>query len=228
MIKICRNAGSQRLRHTSRTRRVHTAFIAEQFQAMTQVCLYAVQSADQAADMYTKRFTDPVKWFQLLYLNHIIDPATFWKAKISDDYVAPVKVKQKVPKAGGPQTTTPLAESKRNALASEFPSHTPEHKREGGDPGEDTPAAATAPSNVIDLTEELPVHQDPDTLPPSKPVSDRLGEIRQDVASRAGGSTTSTPASIVDLLPHQANEGQFPERECQPDVEESPAQPRKR
>ena len=73
MIKICRNAGSQRLRHTSRTHRVNTNFIAEQFQANTHICLYAVQSADQAADIYTKRFIDPIKWFQLLYLNNIVD-----------------------------------------------------------------------------------------------------------------------------------------------------------
>ena len=50
------------------------------------------------------------------------------KARISDDYVAPVKVKQKDPKAGGPQTTTPLAESKRsgNSLdtdSSPLPTH---------------------------------------------------------------------------------------------------------
>ena len=48
----------------------------------------ATKTVDQAADMYTKRFTDPRVWHQQLYLNNIVDPKTFWTARSWTDYTA--------------------------------------------------------------------------------------------------------------------------------------------
>ena len=90
MIKICKSGFSQRLRHASRTHRVDVAFIVERFQNDPYMTIVPTASADQAADIYTKRFTDPMKWIELLYLNNTVDDSKFWQAKGLDEYLKSV------------------------------------------------------------------------------------------------------------------------------------------
>ena len=46
-----------------------------------------VETNNMAADMYTKRFTDPRKWVSLLYLNNIVDVDKFWAAPSYKTYI---------------------------------------------------------------------------------------------------------------------------------------------
>ena len=90
MIKIMKSGCSQKLRHASRTHRVNVSFIVERFQTDPYMAVVPTHTDDQAADMYTKRFTDPVKWCDLLYLNNTFDTDKLWKSKSLDDYVQSV------------------------------------------------------------------------------------------------------------------------------------------
>ena len=87
MIKIAQKGCSQSLRHLSRTHRVNICFIAERFACDPNIKIVTTKSDDQAADIYTKRFTDPIKWGQLLYLNGIVDPKAFWSSSSLDAYL---------------------------------------------------------------------------------------------------------------------------------------------
>ncbi len=86
VIKICRSGGSQKLMHMNKTHRVDAAFIAEQFGKDKPCDLTDTHTADQAADICTKRFEEARKWLMLLTLVNVLLPA-FWKAKTYGDYL---------------------------------------------------------------------------------------------------------------------------------------------
>ena len=77
-MKIMKAGQSQKTRHLNRTHRVSAGFIVERFQEDQCINMCPTKSADQAADMYTKRFVDPKKWHEQLYLNIIVDFDKFW------------------------------------------------------------------------------------------------------------------------------------------------------
>lgn len=85
IIKMCRSGHMATMRHVSRTHRVNLASISERFQQDPYITLLPTGTDDQAADLYTKRRMDPRKWFQLLYLNNLIDPFTFCQSPSLDD-----------------------------------------------------------------------------------------------------------------------------------------------
>ena len=87
MMKICKSGQSQKMRHLGRTHRVSIQSIVELFQNDPSVKMEATKTIDQAADIYTKRFIDPRKWQQLLYLNNIVDPDTYWEAADLNEYI---------------------------------------------------------------------------------------------------------------------------------------------
>ncbi|MDE0839722.1 MAG: hypothetical protein OSB41_11810, partial [Kiritimatiellae bacterium] len=88
MIKICHNKNWQKLRHLSRTHRVNGAFINECVHEPRHcIDIKTCKTADMAADICTKRFTDARTWHKLLYLNNIVDPPLFWKSKSFDEYL---------------------------------------------------------------------------------------------------------------------------------------------
>ena len=75
VVKICRPGNSQKLMHLPRTHRVDAAFIAECTHELAVCKMGHTHTDNQAADICTKRFTDPPKWLKLLYLiNVVTDP----------------------------------------------------------------------------------------------------------------------------------------------------------
>ena len=65
MIQIMKHGRNPTMRHLARTHRISVAFLHEQFaEGDFQLC-YEVSSR-MAADIYTKGFTDPVKWQVLI------------------------------------------------------------------------------------------------------------------------------------------------------------------
>ena len=61
MIKIRKSGHLRKMRHLSRTHKVNAAFMAEIFREDPNILLDPCKSIDQAADIYTKRFTEPRK-----------------------------------------------------------------------------------------------------------------------------------------------------------------------
>ena len=64
-MKIMKSGKSQVLRHLSRTHHVSIAWLAEQVQSGELTVEYVV-TALQAADVFTKAFTNSEKWSQAL------------------------------------------------------------------------------------------------------------------------------------------------------------------
>ena len=86
MIKICKSGHLSKMRHLQRTHKVNAAWTADRFREDPNILLDLCKSIDQAADIYTKRFTEPRKWQELLYINAIVDPHLFWNSKSHHEY----------------------------------------------------------------------------------------------------------------------------------------------
>ena len=77
---------SAKLRHASRTHRTNLAWVIERFREDEQIKVRPCKTVDQAADIYTKRFSEPRHWCQLLYLNNIVNPDAFWNSQNAGVY----------------------------------------------------------------------------------------------------------------------------------------------
>ena len=86
VVKICRSGNSQKLMHLPRTHRVDAAFIAECTQDLAVCKMGHTHTDNQAADICTKRFTDPPKWLKLLYLINVVTDR-FWTATTFSGYI---------------------------------------------------------------------------------------------------------------------------------------------
>ena len=78
MIQVMRHGRNPTMRHLGRAHRVSVSFLHEQFDDGDFVLCYEVSSR-MAADIYTKAFTDPIKWQVVLELINVFDPT-----KLSD------------------------------------------------------------------------------------------------------------------------------------------------
>ena len=76
VVKICKAGGSQRMAHLPRTHRIDAAAVSEQFIRGVANLTYC-RTQDQAADIGTKRFSDPSDWVKVIYLINIVKE-TFW------------------------------------------------------------------------------------------------------------------------------------------------------
>ena len=72
--------------HLSRTHRIDAAAISEQF-SRGIVKLEYERTQNEAADIGTKRFTDPLAWVKVLYLVNIVTPK-FWLIAKYQDYLS--------------------------------------------------------------------------------------------------------------------------------------------
>ena len=86
VVKICRSGNSQKLMHLPRTHRVDASFIAECTQELNVCKMGHAHTDNQAADICTKRFTDPPKWLKLLYLINVVTDR-FWKSDTFSGYI---------------------------------------------------------------------------------------------------------------------------------------------
>ena len=79
------------------------------------------KSMDQAADIYTKRFTDPHKWMQLCYLNNLVHTPTFFAkdTKNLDDYFAKYVKQANIPPARGGKSNADWWDKSGNILPEE-------------------------------------------------------------------------------------------------------------
>ena len=84
VCKIVAAGGSAKLAHMPRTHRVNAASVAEWCGKRGHVIMEHARTDDQAADIGTKRFTDALKWLQLLYLNGLVSPLFFTLGKPAD------------------------------------------------------------------------------------------------------------------------------------------------
>ena len=61
-IQILKTAKNPTLRHLNRTHRVNISWLCEVFRDLDEVELVYCKTDDQAADILTKAFTNPIKW----------------------------------------------------------------------------------------------------------------------------------------------------------------------
>jgi hypothetical protein len=73
MIRVCETGRNPTVRHLGRTRGVSVAWLHECFQ-MRDIHLQYVDTAQQAADIYTKMFNNPAKWEAVCDLVGVLDP----------------------------------------------------------------------------------------------------------------------------------------------------------
>eukprot|EP00959_Pyramimonas_sp_CCMP1952_P219365 4586349-Pyramimonas_sp.AAC.1 len=71
--------------HLPRTHRIDAAAVSEQF-SRGLVELQCERIQNEAADIGTKWFTDPLAWVEVLCLVNIVTPK-FWAAKRCQDYL---------------------------------------------------------------------------------------------------------------------------------------------
>jgi hypothetical protein len=81
MIKIMKSGQSQKMRHLNRTHKVDLAFMIETIESDPFITVRYIGTTDQAADIYTKRFTDAAKWMQLLFMNNVVDKDKFYACR---------------------------------------------------------------------------------------------------------------------------------------------------
>eukprot|EP00959_Pyramimonas_sp_CCMP1952_P118134 2469634-Pyramimonas_sp.AAC.1 len=74
-----------KLMHLPRTHRIEAAAVSEQF-SRGIVELQYERTQNEAADIGTKRFTDPLAWVKVLYLVNVVTPK-FWTAQRHRDYL---------------------------------------------------------------------------------------------------------------------------------------------
>ena len=101
MIRVCETGRNPTMRHLGRTHRVDVAWLHERFQEPTLTLVYEKTDA-QAADIFTKAFSNPETWHHVCGLIHHVDPSAFWPPP--------------VPGRGGPHPrTSSLPSSPRGA-----------------------------------------------------------------------------------------------------------------
>jgi hypothetical protein len=92
-IKIIANGKSVALRHLSRTHRVSVAWLHEQLSPSRVppplISLRHVGTAEQRADIFTKPFTDAVKWTLASVSIGVVDPASASVQQVRDAGSAP-------------------------------------------------------------------------------------------------------------------------------------------
>ena len=82
-IKIIESGYSQTLRHISRTHRVNLAWLKDQLTKLNIDMKY-ITTERQAADIFTKHFTDRLKWYAaLLAINHYPNFSVEWLLDLS-------------------------------------------------------------------------------------------------------------------------------------------------
>ena len=86
VCKICKAGGSSKLAHLSRTHRINAASVADTFLRNIANLIYE-RTENMAADIGTKRFTDPLSWVKVLYLVQIVTDS-FWTAPDYKSYMA--------------------------------------------------------------------------------------------------------------------------------------------
>ncbi len=74
MITVCKSGKNPTMRHLGRTHRVSIRWLYERFKERWHDLRY-VKSEFQAADIFTKMFTNPIYWQQNLRLIHVVDHA---------------------------------------------------------------------------------------------------------------------------------------------------------
>ena len=73
-IQILKTSKNPALRHLSRTHRVNISWLCEVFKDLKEVELVYCKSDEQAADILTKAFTNPIKWqaaLDLIGIKHV-------------------------------------------------------------------------------------------------------------------------------------------------------------
>ena len=75
MIRIMKTGRNYTMRYLTRTHRLPVAWMHERFKA-GDIVLQCEDSDRMAADIYTKAFTDPIKWESACWMINIVDPPT--------------------------------------------------------------------------------------------------------------------------------------------------------
>ena len=73
MISVCLSSKNPTMRHLKRTHGVNVAWLAEQF-ARSDVMLVYERSVRMSADIFTKAFTDHLKWQAVCELILVLHP----------------------------------------------------------------------------------------------------------------------------------------------------------
>ena len=77
MIRICVTGRNPTMRYISRTQGLNIAWLYERFQSPELELRYEASSA-MAADIFTKSFTDKVKWAEVCRLVNVVDKDVFY------------------------------------------------------------------------------------------------------------------------------------------------------
>ncbi len=72
MIRVCKTGRNPTMRHLGRTHRVSVAFMHECF-TQPGIDLVYEMTHRQCADIYTKAFTEPAKWYAVCLLVNVVD-----------------------------------------------------------------------------------------------------------------------------------------------------------
>ena len=83
MITVCQTGKNQQMRHLGRTHGVQVASLHQCFKRPEIELLY-ITSNNQAADIFTKGFTDPVKWAEVMGLIQHVTPNIYWKSAVQE------------------------------------------------------------------------------------------------------------------------------------------------
>ena len=75
MIRICVTGRNPTMRYLSRTHRLNIAWLDERFQSSELQLVYCI-SNEMAADIFTKSFTDKIKWAEVCRLVNVVDKDT--------------------------------------------------------------------------------------------------------------------------------------------------------
>ena len=77
MLRVIETGKNPTMRYLHRTHRVSVAWLHERFKGKVDLDIVYEKSDNMCADIYTKAFTDKVKWQQVCRLINIINPTAF-------------------------------------------------------------------------------------------------------------------------------------------------------
>ena len=96
-MKIIENGYSQPMRHISRTHRVDLAWLKERF-TNDNVKMKYIETQRQCADIFTKHFTDKVKWLGVCTLiNHYPNYSDKWLQSGAHVHSTEYDIRDKIP-----------------------------------------------------------------------------------------------------------------------------------